>query len=141
MRILIYFFLLFLPAFLNAQSLSYSKLNDYLSNQSYQYIEADLTSKGFKYVKTTDEPNYYQKGYSKTSIDGKENISIVRNDEMFSLVYQPTTEAFNSLMQIILTPDFEYSYSYKNIKYYENGYRRVGINSEKGILSLFVNLK
>lgn len=64
-----------------------------------------------------------------------------KNSELFMFVYMPEYSVYEILKNKILTPDFKYSYSYKNSKYYENWKIRVGINDVGGIISVFEPLK
>ena len=89
----------------------------------------------------TNTDGYLLYWFHKESSLGVELLQIGKNSELFMLLYVPAKAYFSTYKELLLTNDFDYKYSGPNDKYYENETMRIGINSNKGIISLFVNLK
>ena len=126
---------------LSAQSISSTKIYEYLNIQNSKTISMDIESKGFQFKGTAKAPNGNVNHYAKDSSYGHEKFSLFSNDELFAVVYKPGREYYESYKERMLTSDFKYSYSSGKDKYYENGKIRIGINSDDGILSFFADLK
>jgi len=125
------------------QSISASKIFEFLQHQQTSKIVADLTSKQFKYMTTNTNSSYgiTLKEYSKEGSLGKENFTFGKNNELFMIIYHPATSAtFEAYKTKFLTADFGYAYSYKDTKYFENGSMRIGINEVRCNLSFFCKL-
>jgi len=125
------------------QSVSASKIISFLESQSKTEITQKLKDLGFTYKGESElAGNFKEYTFYTTSEYGTELINIGQNDELFSVVYKlANSNFFNSLKEKLLTSKFEYSYSYKNNKYYESSNMRIGINIKNNILSFFVALK
>ena len=57
------------------------------------------------------------------------------------LTYKADYAVYKILKNKILTSDYQHSYNYRNAKYYENGYTRVGVDDINGIISVFKPIK
>lgn len=125
---------------LEAQSISATKIYEYLVLQNTSSISKDIESKGFVYKTSAKAPNGNFSYYVKDSSYGHEACSLMSNDELFGIIYKPDRKYFESYKEKMLTSDFNYSYSVGKDKYYENGKLRIGINGEDGILSFFSDL-
>lgn len=85
--------------------------------------------------------NFNEYKFYATTDYGTELVSISQNDELFSIIYKlADSNFFSPLKEKLLTTEFGYVYSYKNTKYYESANMRIGVNTERKILSFFVAL-
>ncbi|GAB6009539.1 hypothetical protein [Dysgonomonas reticulitermitis] len=126
----------------NAQSISASKILSYLNGQKQTVISADLSKLGFVQTEKKETTTFVGYAYTKKGRAGVENINIAINDELFSIIYKPSTTAiYSALKEKMLTKDFEYSYSHQSTKYYESTNMRIGINDTGKIISFFVKKK
>lgn len=123
------------------QSVSASKILNFLNSQNTTTIGADLKKVGFTFKGKSEFDGFTEFSYLKNGNYGLEKINIGYNDELFSVVYKTSPEAFNGYKAKLLTSDFQYTYSFKNSKYYENENMRIGINEVSNIISCFVKLK
>jgi len=127
---------------LSAQSLSTSKILDYLEKQDMSIISADLVKLGFTSTEKKETTVFKGYGYSKNDEFGSEKVNIAINDELFSVIYKPATKnIYSAIKEKMLTKDFPYSYSYQATKYYESSAMRIGINDRNSIISFFVKKK
>lgn len=125
-----------------SQSISSTKIYSFLESQNQNLIIKTLIERGFTYQEKNKTDNSISlTTYIKNGSLGKEIFSIGSNDELFMIVYHPTTKAYNSLKEIFLKSDFKYAYKYGNTKYFENGSMRIGSNDIIENLSFFCNLK
>lgn len=122
-----------------AQSVSASKIYEFLESQNPKQILKDITAKGFKYKSDLlmSDYGFNAKAYQKNASLGTEYFTVGNNDELFIIIYRPILKAYSGYKEKLLTSDFKYSYLYKNIKYYENSFMRIGINDKTGDLSFF----
>lgn len=126
----------------NAQSLSASKIINYLHGQNQTEISADLLMQGFILAEKKETAMFKGYAYTKKSSYGIENFNLAVNDELFSIIYKPaTTDIYSAIKEKMLTKDFIYSYSYQTTKYYESSNIRIGVNDTNKIISFFVKLK
>lgn len=132
-------FLFTISAF--GQSVSVSKILNFLKDQNLTTIGADLKKVGFNFKGKSEFDGFTEFAYQKKGNSGLEQININYNDELFSIVYKTSTEAFSAYKAKLLTNDFQYAYSYKNSKFYESENMRIGINENSSIISLFVKVK
>lgn len=137
----IYFYLLvFLPILFSAQSISASKILDYANFQNISLITNELKQLGFQ-TKTDNSEGYPIYQFVKKTSRGVEKIEMGKNSELFMFTYKPEYSVYKVLKSKMLTSDFQYRYSYKNTKYYENGKLRIGADDVNGIISIFKPLK
>lgn len=128
-------FFLFSQGFYS-QSLSASKILNFTNSQNIKLISNELKQKGFV-LKVRNKGGFTFYDFNKQ----EEVISITRNDELFMVVYKCNFSVFQVMKSKLLTPDFVYSYNYKNNDYYENSKMRIGVNNLNGIISVFKPLK
>lgn len=127
---------------INAQSISASKILGYLNGQKQSVISADLLKLGFTQPDKKESTTFTGYAYTKKGELGIEYLSIVINDEIFSVLYKPATTAlYSALKEKMLTKDFVYTYSYLTAKYYESSDMRIGINDTNNVISFFVKKK
>lgn len=124
-----------------SQSVSASKILNFLNNQNTTSIGTELKKVGFTFKGKSNFDGYTEYAYNKNGRYGLEKFNVTLNDELFSIVYKTSPEAFQAYKLKLLTNDFEYAYEMRNNKYYENGSIRIGINENSSIISLFVKLK
>lgn len=137
----IYFYILvFLPFVIAAQSISASKLLSYANSQNINIITKELKQIGFQ-TKTDNSEGYPIYQFLKKTSKGTESIEMGKNTELFMFTYKPSVDVYIIIKNKILTPDFQFAYSYKNANYYENGNMRIGANDISGIISVFKPLK
>lgn len=126
----------------NAQSISASKIINYLGSQKQTEISADLLQLGFIQTEKKETTMFKGYAYTKKSSYGIENFNLAVNDELFSIIYKPaTSDIYSAIKEKMLTKDFIYSYSYQATKYYESSNMRIGANDTNKIISFFVKLK
>lgn len=126
---------------LSAQSLSASKINSFLNQQSSTVIKQELKNQSFKLINSNSEYNVQTSQYSKAGSYGSEEFAFGRNSELFMITYKPSVTFYRSLKEKMLTSNFVYTYSHGNNKYFESHNMRIGINDKAGIISFFVALK
>lgn len=126
----------------NAQSISASKIINYLDGQKQIEISADLLKLGFIQTEKKETSMFKGYAYTKKSSYGIENFNLAINNELFSIIYKPaTSDIYSAIKEKMLTKDFIYSYSYQTSKFYENSNMRIGVNDTKCIISFFVKKK
>lgn len=137
------FFILTIVLFSNcySQTLSKTEIFSHLESQKLEIIKNLLIKDGFIYDKMTNTDGFLLYWFHKESNLGVELLQVGKNNELFMLLYVPVKSYFSTYKELLLTNDFEYKYSTSNDKYYENETMRIGINNNKDIISLFVNLK
>lgn len=123
-----------------AQSVSASRLFYYTNIQNIGAISKELKQLGFQ-IKTDNSEGYSIYQFTKKSPRAVENIEMGKNSELFMFTYKPEFSVYKVLKSKMLTSDFQYAYSYKNAKYYENGKLRIGADDVNGIISIFKPLK
>lgn len=128
------------PVLFSAQSISASKLLDYANSQNIATITKELTQLGFQ-TRTDNSECYPIYQFAKKTSRGVEKIEMGKNSELFMFTYKPDSTVYEILKNKILTSEFEFSYKYKNAKYYENGYLRIGEDDFSGVISIFKPLK
>ncbi len=134
-------FILFCSFSVFGQSVSASKILNFLNSQNTTTIGAELKKVGFTFKGKSNFDGNTEYSYYKNGRFGLEKFNVTSNDELFSIVYKTSPEAFQAYKHKLLTNDFEYAYEMRNNKYYENGSMRIGINENSSIISLFVKLK
>jgi hypothetical protein len=125
----------------NAQSVSIGKIFKYLEKQEQTEISKELVKLGFVYKGKMVDYGLTQYKYEKNGTYGLELFSYGFSDELFALSYKLTLNFYPTMKEIVLTNDFVYSYSAKNVKFYENNSMRIGVNDTSKIILFFVNLK
>lgn len=140
MKKLLFYVLVMLPLLFTAQSISASKFLQYTNSQNVALISKELKHLGFQ-TRTDNSEGYPIYQFAKKSTRGIEKIEIGKNSELFMFTYKAEYSVYEILKNKILTSDYQYSYSYKNTKYYENGNMRIGIDDTNGIISAFKPLK
>lgn len=126
----------------NAQSISASKIINYLDSQKQSEISSDLLRLGFVLTEKKETAMFTGRAYTKKSGYGIESLNLAVNDELFSIIYKPaTSDIYSAIKEKMLTKDFIYSYSYQVTKYYESSNMRIGINDTSKTISFFVTLK
>lgn len=140
MKKLLFYVLVMLPLLFTAQSISASKFLQYTNSQNVALISKELKHLGFQ-TRTDNSEGYPIYQFAKKSTRGIEKIEIGKNSELFMFTYKAEYSVYEILKNKILTSDYQYSYSYKNTKYYENGNMRIGIDDTNGIISAFKTLK
>ncbi len=138
-KILLYLLVSF-PIFLTAQSISASKILQYASSQNIFTISSELKQLGFQ-TRTDNSEGYPIYQFAKKTSRGVEKLEVGRNSELFMLTYKADYAVYKILKNKILTSDYQHSYNYRNAKYYENGYTRVGVDDINGIISVFKPIK
>lgn len=123
------------------QSVSASNILNFLNIQNTTTIGNELKKIGFTFKGKSQFDGFTEFSYQKNGNYGLEKINIGYNDELFSVVYKTSQDAFNAYKTKLLTNDFQHAYNFKNTKYYENGTVRIGINETSHIISCFVKLK
>ena len=123
------------------QSVSASKILNFLDSQNTSAIGTELKKVGFTFKGKSQFDGFTEFSYQKSGKYGLEKINIGFNDELFSVVYKTSQDAFNAYRTKLLTDDFQHAYNFKNTQYYENGSMRIGINKTSYIISCFVKLK
>ena len=121
-----------------AQSISVSKLYHILKTQDNNTIKTILKNNGFTYSHIENDVKFYKK--NQNSITEEELFAYGHNDELYYIMYVPKKSLYNTYKNLLLTPDFKYSYGDELDKYYENGKVRLGL-SEDNMFLLFVNLR
>ncbi|AZA52759.1 hypothetical protein [Chryseobacterium sp. G0201] len=134
------YLLLFLPLLYTSQSISASKLLDYINIQNSETITKELKQLGFQ-TRVDNSEGYPIYRFAKETSRGIEKIEVGKNTELFMITYRPEYTAYEILRNKILTSDFQYAYSYKSTKYYENSTMRIGADNTNGIISVFKQLK
>lgn len=128
---------LIIPIMSYSQSLSITKVIGYASESDINFITTELSQKGFSVKKSVVE-GYPMYSYKKSS---GETLSIGRNEELRMVIYKPSYEVYQTFKTKVLTPEFHFSYSYKNNNYYESTFMRIGVNDTNGIISFFKPIK
>jgi hypothetical protein len=123
------------------QSVSVSKVVQFLISQDRTIIDLELKKLGFKFIEKKKFDEFIQYTYFKNGMSGKEKINVGTNDELFCIQYFTTADAFNIYKAKLLTDDFHFAYNYKENQYYENESMRIGLNEKSSIISCFVPLK
>lgn len=123
------------------QSVSTSKILNFLNIQNITTIGTELKKVGFTFKGKSNFDGYTVYAYNKNGRYGLEKFNVGFNDELFTIVYKTSPEAFQAYKLKLLTNDFVYAYEMRNNKYYENENMRIGINENSSIISLFVKLK
>ncbi|MEI8203361.1 MAG: hypothetical protein WCH34_10145 [Bacteroidota bacterium] len=131
----------FFSTFTYSQSISVSRIYTFLETQNQKAIVRELVSKGFSFSEKSTDYGMTMKTYIKTGSYGKERLVIGFNDELFLIIYNPTTSFYSTLKEKVLTSDFEYAYKHGDAKFYENGSMRIGINDKIGNVYFYVKLK
>lgn len=134
------FFVLAFTNNTNAQSVSASKILNYLENQKQTEISNALIKAGFQSDGKETNYNGTLYSYHKAGTYGLEKFSFGYTEELFSIIYKPASNFYSAMKEKMLTSDFVYSYSYKETKYYENGSMRIGVNDVAKTISFFVIL-
>lgn len=134
-------FIIFCNCSVFGQSVSASKILNFLNSQNTTTIGAELKKVGFTFKGKSNFDGYTEYAYNKNGLYGLEKFNITLNDELFAISYKTSPEAFQAYKIKLLTNDFVYAYEMRNNKYYENGNMRIGINENSSIISLFVKLK
>ncbi|MGY5351545.1 hypothetical protein ACXGQW_03110 [Wenyingzhuangia sp. IMCC45533] len=123
------------------QSLSVTKLTQFLESQDFKIIESKLIAMSFVVDSKNKEYNTITTTYFKKGSLGSEMLIVGKSDEIFSLVYKPSKKQFYSVLkQKFLTNDFKHAFSAKGHVFYESDYMRIGIKDSSNILNLIVNL-
>lgn len=136
------FIMLCISITINAQSISASKILNYLNSQKQTTISADILKLGFTQTEKKETSTFSGYAYTKKDKMGTENLNIAVSDELFSIIYKPATAAiYSALKEKMLTKDFTYPYSHQATKYYESTNMRIGINDTSKIISFFVKRK
>ena len=140
MKKLYSYLLVFLPIVFSAQSISASRLFTYSNSQNIEIISKELEQLGFQ-TRMDNSEGYPIYQFAKKTTRGTERNDIGSNSELFMVIYRPEKSIYEILKTKILTPDFKYSYVYKNAKYFENNFMRIGADDVNGIISIFKPLK
>jgi hypothetical protein len=123
------------------QSLSASKILNFLEVQKITVIKSELAKCKFKYLDKQFVDGTETYAFNEIGNFGMELIYVSKSDELFSIVYKMPNDIYLALKDKLLTKEFFYSYSFKNSMYYESENMRIGINDESSILSFFVRIK
>ena len=127
---------------IQAQSVSASRILNILDSQSLVKIKSELVELGFTYMGEETDYNVQINSFMKSGRMGREHIEVDKNSELFMLVYKPANkDLYNILKSKLLTSEFKYSYGYKDDKFYESDFMRIGIKDKSNIISFFVALK
>ena len=125
-----------------SQSVSITKIYSFLENQDDSFASSNLEKIGFEYVGNNYMSGISMNNFSIDSYFGNEKISIGKNSELYMVAYNVSTKAiYDAYEEKSLTSEFNYAYSYKNVKYYESQSMRIGLNPNMNIISYFVTLK
>ncbi len=117
---------------LYGQSISASKIHEFLNSQNVKSISDYLTTKDFVYQNDI---------LIKKGAYGYEALSFFKNDELFGIAYQPAGEFYSSYKEKLLTPDLKYVYQGGGNEYYENNDMRIGVNNTTKMITFFKALK
>jgi len=121
-----------------SQSFSSTQLLNLVNSKSKEKVVSIITAKGFRYNSTDSEYGNTGVTYILNGKRGEEQIIIMKNEELFGIIYGTNLNYYSTLKEILLTSDFGYAYSGGGNKYYENQRMRIGTNDKYGILSFFV---
>lgn len=142
MKTLILLMLIALSSQVYGQSISASQIITILNSQNNSKVEDNLKSMGFKFMSKEEDNGIQISSYMKSGRYGSEHLELGRNKELYMFVYKPASSDFyEALKEKFLTSEFQYSYTFKNAKYYETTEMRLGINNSSSIISFFVPLK
>lgn len=125
---------------ITAQSISPSKIFEYLASHNLSFIKNDLEKRGFNYKIDKRElatMHLFTKGL--------ETVGVTLSEEqknVFILNYIVNSkEYFNKLVENFKTDDMEYVNSYKNNDYYKNKMMMLGINELNNVITFTIKIK
>ncbi|WP_146228835.1 hypothetical protein [Mesonia sp. K7] len=114
-----------------------------MGSQDCEEISQELEFLGFEYDgENKISEAFIAQTYFINTTYGLETFNFAKNDELFAIVYNIANNDFLEIIKSkLVTNEFSFAYSFKDVKFYENNKMRIGINEKSNILSFFVALK